>query len=173
MCSTEQMRGVSILHHGVLVWNELESIINKTNTSLPSWFDVDKLMDCVKIHELRKYTILHDCGKPYCLTVDIEGRKHFPNHATISVDMFRRYFDDCKVAKYIGLDMFMHTCSREDIDNLTIDHNNRWLYAGLLLVSFAEIYANCKMFGGPSSTSFKIKYKHLDKRGKVLFNKLF
>ncbi len=167
------MRGVSILHHGVLVWNELEAILNKSNTNLPDWLDVDKLATYIRVYELRKYTILHDCGKPYCLTLDNEGRKHFPNHATVSVDTFRKYFDDSRVAKYIESDMFMHTCSREDVDNLTIDSDNKWLYAGLLLVSFAEIYANCKMFGGPSSTSFKIKYKHLDKRGKVLFNKLF
>lgn len=42
--------------------------------------------------------------------------------------------------------------------------------ATLLLTSLAEIHANASMFGGIESTSFKIKYKHIAKRGKQIIN---
>lgn len=38
----------------------------------------------------------------------------------------------------------------------------------LLLTGLAEIHANASMFGGLESTSFKIKWKHLDKRGRQI-----
>jgi hypothetical protein len=34
-----------------------------------------------------------------------------------------------------------------------------------LLTSLCELHSNASMFGGIESTSFKIKYKQLDKRG--------
>jgi hypothetical protein len=45
----------------------------------------------------------------------------------------------------------------------------------LLVTSLCELHSNASMFGGIESTSFKIKYKQLDKRGnqvlKLLKNK--
>jgi hypothetical protein len=35
------------------------------------------------------------------------------------------------------------------------------------------VISNSKMFGGFSSVSFKIKYKHIDKTGKRICKKLF
>jgi hypothetical protein len=35
----------------------------------------------------------------------------------------------------------------------------------LLVTSLCELHSNASMFGGIESTSFKIKYKQLDKRG--------
>ena len=39
----------------------------------------------------------------------------------------------------------------------------------LLIVALAEVHSNAEMFGGMDSTSFKIKWKHLNQRGKSLF----
>jgi len=38
----------------------------------------------------------------------------------------------------------------------------------LLLTGLAEIHANAAMFGGIESTSFKIKFKQISKRGKQI-----
>lgn len=169
MCRTSQMRGVSILHHGVMVWNELNNVIHSKDIKLPQWFNVEKLLQYVYMDKLRSYTIMHDCGKPYCEVVDENGKKHFPDHANVSAQVYNKYFDNYMVHNYIKHDMFLHTCSSVEAHEF---QGSNELIAGLLLVSFAEIYANCKMFGGVESTSFKIKYKQLDKRGKVLFDKL-
>ncbi|MNC77597.1 hypothetical protein D3C75_1295840 [compost metagenome] len=40
--------------------------------------------------------------------------------------------------------------------------------ATLLLTGLAEVHSNARMFGGLDSTSFKIKWKHIDKRGKKI-----
>jgi hypothetical protein len=36
------------------------------------------------------------------------------------------------------------------------------------MAGLAEVYANSQMFGGTESTGFKIKMKHLERRGKRL-----
>ena len=41
--------------------------------------------------------------------------------------------------------------------------------ATLLLTGLAEVHSNAAMFGGISSTSFKIKWKQIDRRGKAIF----
>ena len=43
----------------------------------------------------------------------------------------------------------------------------------LLLVALSEIHANAEMFGGIESTSFKIKWKQIDKRGNAICKLLF
>jgi len=40
--------------------------------------------------------------------------------------------------------------------------------ATLLLTGLAEIHSNAEMFGGIESTSFKIKWKQINKRGKKI-----
>ena len=40
----------------------------------------------------------------------------------------------------------------------------------LLLTGLSEIHSNCQMFGGVSSTSFKIKIKCISQRGKQIIN---
>jgi hypothetical protein len=42
----------------------------------------------------------------------------------------------------------------------------------LLITALCEIHSNCAMFGGIESTSFKIKWKHIDKRGRAIFKTL-
>lgn len=42
-----------------------------------------------------------------------------------------------------------------------------------LIAGLAEVHSNAKMFGGMDSTSFKIKWNQINKRGKVICQKLF
>jgi hypothetical protein len=51
----------------------------------------------------------------------------------------------------------------EDVEDFCKDPK---MACTLLLSALAEVHSNANMFGGIDSTSFKIKWKHLDKRGK-------
>jgi hypothetical protein len=42
----------------------------------------------------------------------------------------------------------------------------------LLLTGLAEVHANAKMFGGLESTSFKIKFSQIEKRGNAIIKEL-
>lgn len=42
----------------------------------------------------------------------------------------------------------------------------------LLVTSLCEIHANADMFGGIESSSFKIKFKQLDRRGNQIIKKI-
>lgn len=59
--------------------------------------------------------------------------------------------------------MFFHTCSAKDLEETDLTTEQ---LSALLLTSLAEIHANAEMFGGVESTSFKSKYKQIDRRGK-------
>jgi hypothetical protein len=39
---------------------------------------------------------MHDCGKPYCITIDEDGRRHFPDHANVSRDTFSKISNNKK-----------------------------------------------------------------------------
>lgn len=63
--------------------------------------------------------------------------------------------------------MVLHTIKSEELEQkITQFSQADWLT--LLVVAFAELHANAEMFGGTNNTSFKIKFKQLDKRGKQL-----
>jgi hypothetical protein len=62
------------------------------------------------------------------------------------------------------MDMDVHLLKAEDIPEFA----GRPQAAALLLTALAEIHANAAMFGGTESTSFKIKLKHLERRGKQI-----
>jgi hypothetical protein len=67
--------------------------------------------------------------------------------------------------------MLFHTgCSEEVAKHLTkLDTKS---IITLLIASLAEIHSNAEMFGGIESTSFKIKWKNIDRRGKQVFKYL-
>ena len=103
MKDCEQTKGQSVLQHGISVKNYTFDLLNhlrfgtplKYEWKLPDWVYEHKdliLSDLPSDKVLKYYTVLHDCGKPYCLEIDDEGRRHFPNHANVSADVYSQLF---------------------------------------------------------------------------------
>ena len=117
-------------------------------------------------YTLKEYTQYHDCGKPACKEVDANGRVHFPNHAEISANTYRlNMFMPCKtVEKLIRMDMVVHKMKADEIAEFAKVPEA----VSLLFTALAEVHANSELFGGIDSTSFKIKWKHINKRGCAL-----
>ena len=116
---------------------------------------------------IRLYHVYHDCGKHLSLTIDDEGRRHYPNHAEHSYQLFSKYNDDAIAATLIKHDMHLHLLRGEELCEFlkSFDH------IGILwLTALAELYANAEMFGGCEQTSFKIKLKQIEKAGKRLLS---
>ncbi len=177
MQSCEQTKGVSVLEHGLMVEKVLfEEIIpflkeeKELEWKLPEWLLKNKkkiLASLPSEYVLRKYTRFHDIGKPWCLTVDENGKNHFPNHAEESYKRYLEIFPNkTLVANLILNDMTIHKLKDCEVDCF-VKTNKQFLTH--LLVGFAEIVANSKMFGGFESDSYKIKYKHLERRGNAIF----
>lgn len=139
---------------------------------LPDWLEHYReefqagLLDRLTIEQ---YTTFHDCGKPTCLVYDDEGRKHFPDHAEVSARVFKETIDNEQVARLIGMDMDIHLLKADGIE----DFAKRPEALTLLLVGLAEIHSNAEMFGGIESTSFKIKWKQIKRRGNQVLKDRF
>lgn len=170
MRSTEQFNSWSIFDHCSDVWQHTKKLIcgDFEGFRLPDWFKENHHFIVNNLHKwgiISAYNRFHDCGKPFCITEDIEGKRHFPNHAGLSMQLYREA-GELEVAELIGLDMMFHSGEVDwtlPIETLTT----------LMITAFAEIHSNAKQFpGGIESTSFKIKYKRLDKLGKRLIEKL-
>lgn len=180
MC--EQTKGLSVYQHGKMVSVFLFKFIEILNGEkpdpdfkIPAWFDAykDQIKDNLYSEEiLELYTVFHDIGKPFCLEIDSDGKRHFPNHAEVSKQVWQSISDNQIVADLIGDDMIIHTASAIEID----EYLKKWdiKYAiTLLLTSLAEIHANASMFGGIESISFKMKFKQVEKRGNQICKYLF
>lgn len=179
MKSCEQTKGQSVYQHGESVKDYLFDIINhlKYDTSLKyKWSIPQCIYDNKEIilnslpneKTLELYTVFHDCGKPFCLEVDSNGKRHFPNHAKISYDVFNDVFND-DIASYLILhDMDIHLLKSNGVEEFSKNPYS----TTLLLTGLAEIHSNCELFGGTDSTSFKIKLKSITKRAKQLFKLL-
>jgi hypothetical protein len=175
MRNCEQTKGQSILDHGLSVKNYLFDLINhlrnetpfKYEWILPDWIYPNKdiiLSSLPDDETLKMYTIFHDCGKWACLTIDSEGKRHFPDHAKVSHDIFRSIFSNDIAADLILHDMDIHLLKSENIKEFSTHK-----YATtLLLAGIAELHSNSNMFGGINSLSFLIKKKQLFKRGKAV-----
>jgi|SRR5579885_131323 len=169
----------SVYEHGISVKEHIFALIQFLETGqingewkLPDWLSQyrEQLLAslCCK-NIIEEYTIFHDCGKPYCLTIDENGRRHFPNHAEVSYRTWLSVSDNQQIAKLIRMDMMIHTMKASDIDEF-IKHPEA---TTLLLAGLAEVHSNAKMFGGLDSESFKIKWGQINKRGKAICHKLF
>ena len=169
----------SVYQHGVSVKEHMFQLIEmlKSNQSqegwrLPEWFFEcrEQLLGSLLSEEIiDEYTTYHDCGKPYCLIYDSEGKKHFPNHAETSYQTWLSAGGSEAAAKLMRMDMMIHTIKANDLDDF-IKHPEA---ITLLLAGLAEVHSNAKMFGGCDSTSFKIKWNQINKRGKAICQKLF
>lgn len=171
MSRTQQTETQTVLDHGLSVWSFSERILKKdtSDMKIPSWF-IDHysfiLDNLHSVEIIKEYTVMHDCGKPYCLEIDENGKRHFPNHAAVSERTYRALPDSKdEVARLIGLDMLLHTATAEEVNALNLSISDAFT---LLLTAFAEVHSNASMFGGTDSISFKSKWKKLDRRGKML-----
>lgn len=166
-----QTENFSVLQHGQSVWEYTQKILNKEtdNLRLPNWLvnNYDEIL--INIHErsiIEEYNILHDCGKPYCLEIDEEGKRHFPNHAEVSKKTYGALPNANQiVADLIGNDMVLHTATAEEIKALNLSKRDAYT---LLVTALAEVHSNANMFGGIESISFKSKWKKIDRRGNMI-----
>jgi len=177
MRNCEQTKGQSVLQHGESVRNYLFDLLDhmrsgtdlKYEWKLPPWIDEhkQKILDSLPSDEtLELYTTFHDCGKSYCLEIDEEGKKHFPNHAEVSYNTFISIFEDSVAAELIRRDMDIHLLKADGVE----EFSKNPLALTLLIAGLAEVHSNASMFGGIESTSFKIKYKSICQRGKQIIN---
>jgi hypothetical protein len=171
MTSCQQARGQTILQHGEAVRRIFLAILTHLRTGspapswwrLPSWASSNDILDrLLPDNILEEYQIFHDCGKPYTRTVDADGRQHFPGHATASEKIWLAIGGNEQAARLMRMDMDAHLLKA---DGLT-EFASRPEAASLLLTALAETHANAEMFGGTDSDSFKMKAKHLEKRGR-------
>lgn len=169
----------SVWQHGLSVRDHLFQLIDFLNTGhivghwkLPDWMHQHRqqlLEHLLPLPIIEEYAIFHDIGKPYCLQIDEQGKRHFPNHCQQSYQTWLSISDNQQVAKLILMDMQIHTIKAIEIDNF-IKHPEA---ITLLLSGLAEVHSNAKMFGGLESESFKIKWNQINKRGQRICLKLF
>lgn len=139
---------------------------------MPSWAIKyrDKIKESLLDTDiLLEYALWHDCGKPFCRTVDSDGKQHFPNHAKASADTWRSTNGSEQIARLIEMDMDIHLLKAEGLQ----DFCSRPEAISLLCAGLSEVHSNAQMFGGNESTSFKIKWKHIEKRGNAICKILF
>lgn len=117
---------------------------------------------------MKHYQIYHDCGKPYCRTIDEDGKQHFPNHAQISSDIYAKYFDNSLVKQLILDDMNFHILKSAEIQKWFESVKDPYYLCSLYMTAWAEVISNSVMFGGKDSISYKIKRKGLISAGKKL-----
>ena len=178
MLTTEQTKGQTVYQHGLSVQNHFLDLLGHlkfdydlSDWRLPSWLNDFKNQILSNLHSeevISAYTLYHDCGKPFCRIVDIDGKVHFPNHAEVSRETYLTATGDLIVSNLIGWDMVLHT---EPADSIQMRLESIWTIKDaitLLLVALSELHSNSKLFGGIDSISFKSKYKNLDRRGKQI-----
>lgn len=171
------MEGLSVYDHGISVREYLFDIIHhlrynkplKNDWKIPDWVFDNKdyiLSNLMDDDTLKLYTELHDCGKPFCLEIDSDGRRHFPNHSEVSYQIFNKFYNNKDSAELIRMDMDFHLLKSIDLEKFS---ESKYAIT-LMLTALAEIHSNSIMFGGMDSTSFKIKWKHINKKGKQVLN---
>lgn len=175
MKSCEQTKGMSVYEHGTSVKNYLFDLINHLRDNTPLKYEW-KLPDCVYENSdfilknliddrtLSLYTVYHDCGKPFCLDIDQDGKRHFPNHAEKSYEIFQLVFKNDTAANLIRHDMDIHLLKANGVE----DFCKNPLAISLLLTGLSEIHSNAAMFGGIDSVNFKIKIKNITQRAKQI-----
>ncbi len=178
MLECEQSTGLSVLEHGIMVKDHLFDLIDHLRNGsdlefdwrIPEWIYTYKdliLQDLPSDHTLSLYTKYHDCGKPFCIEVDELGKRHFPNHSNESHRIFNQVFDDPIASNLILHDMDIHLLKSDGVSDFCKIPN----HLTLLITGLSEIHANSRMFGGMESINFKIKWKHISKKGNQIIKK--
>lgn len=174
MKSCEQTQGQTILEHGESVSRTFKAIFESGDSSafyIPECIKENQeflLMRCFPESTLEMYHIFHDCSKPLCLTIDSDGKRHFPDHARKSSSAWLSAGGSYEIGMLIEHDMDFHIMKAADITQ----YKHLDLAPSLLLTAWAELNANAQMFGGTGSTSFKIKSKSLTRLSKAIISKL-
>ena len=179
MKNCPQTDNQSVYEHGVSVKEHIFELFSFLKTGhidegwrLPDWMHEYReqiLASLLPEDIISAYAVFHDCGKPYCLEIDEQGKRHFPNHPEVSYNVWQAVSHNKSIAKLILMDMKIHTMKAVDIDEF-IQHPE---CITLLMAGLAEVHSNAKMFGGIDSESFKIKWSQINKRGKAICLKLF
>lgn len=166
---------MSVLDHGNMVnqyFMDLYTFLKDGKSlsyewRLPEWLSDNRefiVSNIVDMDIMNDYLVFHDCGKPYCLQIDENGRRHFPGHAQASKDTWEGIGGHKAVGELIGMDMDIHLLKDAGVSKFA----KRPQAISLLLAGLSEIHANASMFGGIESTSFKMKWKQINKRGKKI-----
>jgi len=179
MQQCQQTEEQSVWQHGLSVKKHIFELINYLKTQqisndwkLPEWilqYRLQILQQLVPEDIIAEYTTYHDCGKPYCIQYDANGKRHFPNHAEFSYKKWLEVGGTEDAAILMKMDMDIHLLKSDGVEEFC----KRSQAITLLLTGLSEIISNSKMFGGFDSISFKIKYKHIDKMGKRICKKIF
>jgi hypothetical protein len=183
MLNCEQAKGQSVYQHGLSVrdhFNKLRDVSfdlwDDEKWRLPTWYTTYQEEIIVNLYDQKitdLYTLYHDCGKPYCLTIDEQGKRHFPDHADASARVWQGISSELTetnrekgaVFDLIHDDMVIHTATANEIDNHLKNNWTKKTALTLLIAALAEVHSNANMFGGIQSTSFKMKWRKIKKRG--------
>lgn len=177
MKSCEQMPGLSVLSHGMLVEKRYFDLVGHIRNGsplqlvwqLPDWITSREIIPRLLDDDLMsRYIVHHDCGKPFCVITDENGRRHFPDHAEVSRTVWLSCGGDSKAAALIAMDMDIHLLKDVHVEEFA----SRPQAIALLLTGLSEVHANAEMFGGIGSTGFKIKWKQIDKRGRAILKRI-
>lgn len=184
MMDCEQTKGQNVLQHGrsvrehyFMLLGHLAGNVDLSQTSnwkLPEWVDTYReqiLASLPPRYVMDRYLTLHDSGKPAVREVDEEGRVHFPGHSASSEKTYRETFGEEAnetVAYLIAHDMDAHMLKAAGIEEFA----KQPTATAQLLAALAEVTSNAAMFGGTDSTSFKIKFKQIDQRGRAMMKLL-
>jgi len=177
MRSCPQTKTQNVLEHGFSVaryFRDLQNHIQngtelKYQWRLPEWIHDELLWsNLFDLKIILRYQIYHDCGKPVCRVADEQGH-HFPNHAEVSSELWLEYAPQYEQeARLMAMDMDLHLMKPGQEKEFA----QRKEAATLLITSLCELHSNASMFGGIQSTSFKIKWKKLNKFGKRILNEM-
>lgn len=170
-----QTSGISYWEHGELVAARFKDLMNPNQNMtwrLPAWFEQNadwiRKQLAPNFELISTYQIWHDCGKSLCRTVDEAGKSHYPDHATLSAQIWQDLGGDPTIGELIRQDMLCHQLRPTEAK---IFASNPCALI-LLVTALCELHANASMFGGFQSDSFKIKWKKMDKVGTIVLSHL-
>lgn len=172
-----QTENQTVLEHGQSVWRHLKQLIDGLSSPiegdwrLPSWYNENKEFlkeRLLPIEIIEEYAVYHDNSKPFVKFIDENGKQHFPNHAQKSKEIWLEVGGNIQSAQLMGYDMDIHNLKAEGIKEFAL----RPEAVTLILTGLSEVHSNSRMFGGFESTSFKIKWKQIDKRGRQIIEQI-